>query len=112
AVAQTSEEPAPEIKTAEEPQAAAKTTDEPQAAAQTETEAETAVAASSATAQYQAPAGNPVVIIPRDIELILELQDDLNTEHSREGQKFTAKVASPSEIAGATIEGRVTKSRQ
>jgi hypothetical protein len=51
----------------------------------------------------------PIIIIPRDTELILELQDDINTEQSREGEKFTARVVSPSEIAGATIEGRVAK---
>jgi hypothetical protein len=56
--------------------------------------------------------GNAVVIIPRDTELIIELQDDLNTQQSREGQKFTAKIVSPSEIAGATVEGRVSKIRQ
>lgn len=55
---------------------------------------------------------NPIIIIPRDTELILELQNDLNTERSREGERFTAKVVSPSEIAGATIEGRVSKIRQ
>lgn len=48
-------------------------------------------------------------LIPRDTELILELQEDLSTERSREGEKFTAKVVSPSEIAGATIEGRIAK---
>lgn len=51
----------------------------------------------------------PIIIIPRDTELILELQDDINTEQSREGEKFTARIVSPSEIAGATIEGRVAK---
>lgn len=51
----------------------------------------------------------PVIIIPRDTELILELQDDLNTELSREGQIFTARIISPSEIAGAIVEGRVAK---
>lgn len=51
----------------------------------------------------------PIIIIPRDTELILELQDDINTEQSREGEKFTARIVSPSEIAGATVEGRVTK---
>jgi hypothetical protein len=50
-----------------------------------------------------------IFIIPRETELILELQQDLNTEQNREGEKFTAKVVSPSEIAGATIEGRVAK---
>lgn len=51
----------------------------------------------------------PIIIIPRDTELILELQDDISTEQSREGEKFIARVVSPSEIAGATIEGRVAK---
>ncbi len=49
------------------------------------------------------------ILIPRDTELILELQDDLSTERSRTGDKFTAKVVSPSEIAGATVEGRIAK---
>lgn len=56
--------------------------------------------------QYQA---NSTIIIPRDTELVLELQGDLSTEHSRTGDKFTAKIVAPSEIAGATIEGRVNK---
>ena len=49
------------------------------------------------------------VLIPRETELILELQNDLSTEKSRTGDKFTAKVVSPSELAGATVEGRVQK---
>lgn len=53
--------------------------------------------------------GGATILIPRDTELILELQDDLSTEKSRTGDKFTAKVVSPSELAGATIEGRVQK---
>ncbi len=53
--------------------------------------------------------GNASIVIPRDTELILELQDDLNTEQTREGTKFTAKVVGPSEISGATVEGRVSK---
>ncbi len=55
---------------------------------------------------------NAVVVIPRDTELVLELQNDLNTQQSREGERFTAKVVSPSELAGATVEGRVSKIRQ
>lgn len=51
----------------------------------------------------------PIVIIPRETELILELVEDLSTEQNREGEKFTAKVVSPSEIAGATVEGRISK---
>ena len=55
---------------------------------------------------YQNGSG-PIIKIPRDIELILELQEDLSTERSRAGDKFTAKIVAPSEIAGATVEGRV-----
>ena len=58
---------------------------------------------------YQPFSTNAIFVIPNETELILELQDDLNTEQTREGQKFTAKVVSPSELAGATIEGRVAK---
>lgn len=68
------------------------------AATTTETQAQTYPTFSSAT-----------YLIPRDTELILELQEDLSTERSRTGDKFTAKIVSPSEIAGATIEGRVAK---
>jgi hypothetical protein len=55
---------------------------------------------------------NAIILIPTDTELIVELQDDLNTERNREGDRFTAKVVSPSEIAGATIEGRISKIRK
>ena len=58
------------------------------------------------SSQYQ---GKSTIIIPRDTELVLELQEDLSTERSRTGEKFTAKIVAPSEIAGATIEGRVNK---
>ena len=61
-----------------------------------------------AATSYQSTTG-AIVIIPCDTELIVELGDDINTEQSREGQKFTAKIVSPSEIAGATIEGRIAK---
>jgi hypothetical protein len=52
---------------------------------------------------------NAVIIIPSETELIVELQNDLNTEKNREGERFTGKVVSPSEIAGATVEGRIAK---
>lgn len=52
---------------------------------------------------------DPMIIIPRDTELILELQEPLETGRSREGDKFTAKVVAPQEIVGAIIEGRVDK---
>lgn len=52
---------------------------------------------------------NPTIIIPKETELIIELQEDISTERSRPGDKFTAKVVSPSEMAGAIIEGRINK---
>jgi len=52
---------------------------------------------------------DPVIIIPRDTEIILELDEAMDTERSREGDKFTAKVVSPVEIAGARVEGHVDK---
>jgi hypothetical protein len=61
---------------------------------------------------YKADITNgPVIVIPADTEFILELQTDLSTKTSKEGERFTAKVIGPSEIAGATIEGRVSRVR-
>ena len=50
-----------------------------------------------------------VIIIPTDTELIVELVDEVGTERSRAGDKFTARIVSPTEISGALIEGRVSK---
>ena len=62
------------------------------------------------TSDTPAYVGNgAVILIPKDTELIVELQNDLSTETNREGDKFTAKVVSPSELVGATIEGRISK---
>jgi hypothetical protein len=61
--------------------------------------------------KYQAD-GNAIILIPTDTELIVELLDDLNTDKNREGDKFTARVVSPSEINGAMIEGRISKIRK
>ncbi len=52
---------------------------------------------------------DPIIIIPRDTELIIELQEELGTDSNRDGDRFTAKIVSPSEIAGATIEGRIDR---
>ena len=65
----------------------------------------------AATAKFQAT-GNAIYLIPRDTELIIELDQDLTTENSREGERFTAKIVSPSEIAGAVVEGHVAKLRK
>lgn len=55
------------------------------------------------------PVSDAIIIIPRDTELILEIQDDLSTENNREGDKFTARIVSPVEIEGAIIEGRIER---
>lgn len=52
---------------------------------------------------------DPIIIIPRDTEIIVELDEAMDTERNREGDKFTAKVVSPAEIAGASVEGRIEK---
>ena len=50
-----------------------------------------------------------ILLIPADTELIVELTDYLDTEGSRAGDKFTARVVSPAEISGAIVEGHITK---
>ncbi len=64
--------------------------------------------------KYQYPAINStdIVVIPADTELVIELLDEITTENSREGDKFKARIVSPSEISGAIIEGHVDKMRR
>jgi hypothetical protein len=50
-----------------------------------------------------------VVVIPVDTELIVEILDDINTDKNKEGDRFQARVVSPSEINGAIVEGRISK---
>jgi hypothetical protein len=60
-------------------------------------------------AAYTAQTDDPIIIIPRDTELIIEIQEPISTETSRAGDKFTAKIVSPYEITGAMIEGRIER---
>ncbi len=53
--------------------------------------------------------GEPIIIIPTDIELIVELVEDVSTLTAKEGDKVQVRVVSPYEIAGAVIDGRVAK---
>jgi len=55
------------------------------------------------------PVDNSIIIIPKDTELIVELQDDISTDKNREGDKFVAKVVSPAELSGAIVEGHINK---
>lgn len=89
--------------------AADTTTDTAPAAASTTTD--TPAATTIENISFRAP-DDSIITIPKDAELILELQDELSTKTTREGDKFTAKVVSPSELSGAIIEGRVNKIQQ
>ena len=53
--------------------------------------------------------GEAPILIATDTELIVELLDDIDTERSKEGDRFKARIISPSEINGAIIEGRISK---
>ena len=56
--------------------------------------------------------GDEIIIIPADTELVIELNKEIDTKNVREGDPFTARLVSPSEIEGAIIEGRVAKNRR
>jgi hypothetical protein len=79
--------------------------------AQTQTQADTPpqTEAAAATQPISYKSSDAMIIIPADTELIIELQDQLSTDHSKAGDKFTAVIVSPAEIQGAVIEGRVDK---
>ncbi len=47
-------------------------------------------------------------VIPNGTQLVAVLNNDLNTQNVREGDRFTMTVRSPGQYEGATIEGRVT----
>lgn len=66
------------------------------------------VRVSSGTVQ----SGDDEIVIPKDTELILELEDGITTEANQVGDKFRAKIVSPIELTGMTIEGHVSKIRK
>jgi len=55
------------------------------------------------------PVDDRSVIIPVETELIIELVETIDTEQNKTGDRFQARVVSPAEISGATIEGRIAK---
>lgn len=109
----TEPEPQPAGAAPQRTDAAAATNPEPVAAAPatTETQPPTTEAPKPNGIQKVAyvASDDPVIIIPRDTELILELDEAMDTERNREGDKFTAKIVSPVELAGARVEGHVDK---
>ncbi|PYS86653.1 MAG: hypothetical protein DMF62_15210 [Acidobacteria bacterium] len=50
-----------------------------------------------------------IMTIPKDTEIMIELQDEIGTQTTRAGERFTAKVISPMELDGAIVEGHVEK---
>jgi hypothetical protein len=97
-------EPVADTQTAPVVEAPAAATEPPPAAPQPEPQRPTIQKVA-----YVASTDDPVIIIPRDTEIILELDEAMDTERNREGDKFTAKIVSPVEIAGARVEGHVDK---
>ncbi len=74
----------------------------------TETTTQPMVSARTENASY-VQNGDQIVVIPADTELVVELLSDINTDDSKEGERFQARVVSPSEIGGAIVEGRIGK---
>jgi len=58
-----------------------------------------------------APTGTPRgnFLVPDGTQLVALLNGDLSTKEARDGDRFTLAVRSPSQYAGATIEGRVAR---
>ncbi len=105
-------------------------TEQPSAAASAKDVQPAAVQPTTASG-VQAPSGDPVsmagatpgtfvkttfkqvsdaeIIIPKDTELILELNGSITTATAKEGDRFTATIISPTEISGAVVEGHIAK---
>ncbi len=47
--------------------------------------------------------------IPRGTEMKIRLENEIDTKESKDGDKFTATVLTPSRYADATIEGHIAK---
>ena len=53
--------------------------------------------------------GDQIIVIPAETELVVELLSEINTDDSKEGERFQARVITPSELNGAIVEGRISK---
>jgi hypothetical protein len=58
------------------------------------------------------PSGEPIILIPSETELVIELVSEINTLTAKAGDKFQAKIVSPYEITGAIIDGHLVKVTQ
>lgn len=90
-------------KPAPDPQAAASTTD------QGYSDNSAAATPGSYVKTTFTPVSDAEIIIPKDTELILELSQPISTQTAKQGDRFTAKIISPTEISGAVIEGHISK---
>src|SRR5918996_2932613 len=68
-------------------------------------------AAQSQTRRKAAPkrAVARFVPIPNGTEMKIRLEEEIDTKKSRDGDRFTATVLSPSKYADATVEGHIAK---
>ena len=53
--------------------------------------------------------GDQIIVIPAETELVVEMLSDINTDDDKEGERFQARVVSPTELNGAVVEGRIGK---
>ncbi|MFN0111562.1 MAG: hypothetical protein ACKVZH_22095 [Blastocatellia bacterium] len=62
------------------------------------------------------PAVKPATVkqtsIPRGTEMKIRLQDAIDTKESKDGDRFSAVVLTPSKYADATVEGHISKIEQ
>ncbi len=58
------------------------------------------------------PATVKPTTIPRGTEMKIRLENEIDTKESKDGDRFTAVVLTPSQYADATIEGHVSRIEQ
>lgn len=78
-------------------------------ASTTPSQIEAPVSANTAQPEIVPAAAIPdaLIVIPANTELIVEMQNSLNTKDARKGDSFQARVVAPAEIEGAIVEGRI-----
>jgi hypothetical protein len=54
-------------------------------------------------------AAKPAFNVPVGTQMTIRLEDEIDTKESKDGDRFTATVLSPSRYADATIEGHIAK---
>jgi len=71
------------------------------------------IAQTKAKAKAKKPAVKPAIVkqksIPRDTTMKIRLENTIDTKESKDGDRFTAVVLTPSQYADATVEGHIAK---